>query len=254
MGVGPLAAAALIAANQLPWAFLFNGVATIANAAVLWGLAPRDLPRGAPAQAFAGGSMLRSAFDGLKAAWASPVLRPVLGLYLVYALLGRPVIDMLPAMVGQWLGGTGALLGQMNSLFGVVAIAAGLLMSWLPPRGLLRAEVWSLAWMAAGTAVLVQADGAAGAFFGIAIFAVGQVAVNVSSTTAAQLCSDGAVVGRVMALHVLAFRFGAAVGGLAVGAVADLAGLRETMVAVAAALLIAFIGGGLATRKVRLQV
>ncbi|MFT3820321.1 MAG: MFS transporter [Rubrivivax sp.] len=253
--MGPLGAAALIATQQLPWAFLLNGVATIANAAVLWRLAPPDRAPGARAPALAGGgSMFAAALDGLKAAWASPVLRPVLGLYLAYALLGRPVIDMLPAIVGQLLGGTGTLLGQLNSLFGVVAIVAGLLMTWLPARRLLQAEVLSLAWMAVGVAVLVHADGTAGAFAGIAIFAVGQVAVNVSSTTAAQLCSDSALTGRVMALHVLAFRFGAALGGLAVGAVADLVGLWETMVAVAAALLAAFICGGLATRRVRLQV
>lgn len=249
--MGPLGAAALIATNHLYGAFVFNGMTTLANAAVLWKLSCKSDPNTEGLAAPQKQASFQSALDGLKVIWSSPVLRPVLGLYLVYALLGRPVIDMLPAIVGRLLGGDGAMLGRLNSLFGVVAIVAGLSMSFLAPSRLLRVEVWSLGGMALGVIALINMGGQSGALVGISIFAVGQVIVNISSTTAAQLCSQGPLAGHVMALHTLAFRLGAAFGGLVVGTIADAVGLWETMMAIAGILAAACLYGGYTTRQVR---
>jgi MFS family permease len=243
--VGPLGAAYLISSGDLPVAFFWNGISSLLDAAALWLVRERGARKVDTGRTSGGWrEFLHSAGEGLRTVNKEPSLRLVFFMYLLYSALGRPVLDLLPAIVDSIMGGDARLLGQINSLFGVVGIVTGVLMSIaIRPERLILAETVSMLLMAIGTALLAQSTGADAGLIAISVFSVGQVAVNITSTSAAQLSSSVVNQGRVMALHVLTFRCGAAFGGLLVGGIAKVVGLWETLIGIAAILSVVFIYG-----------
>ncbi len=76
-------------------------------------------------------SVLGQLRSGLQFTLAHPVIRLVLLLTVVNALLGRTVLDMLPAVAGMLFDGSPATLAQFTATAGVGAIISSLIMSRL---------------------------------------------------------------------------------------------------------------------------
>ncbi|WP_439687132.1 MFS transporter [Cupriavidus oxalaticus] len=238
--VGPLGAAYLITNKLSFFAFALSGVAMLADAMVV-----RIFSRDDSEAETVRPSRRESFIVTLKGAFTVVLddrsMRLVFLVYLAYAILGRPVIDMLPAIVDSILRQDARVLGNINALFGVLAIAAGLLLSLVShARALLKYLVASLVFLASGTAMLSLSSSELGGYVAIGIFALGQAAVNICSSAFAQMQALETHKGRVVALHVMTFRAGAAVGGLLVGYVAGLMGLANAMIAIAACLCVVF--------------
>lgn len=247
--VGPLGAAYLITNNLSFFAFALSGVAMLADAMFVRVFSGSDSDAEAVRQ-----SRRESLMVTLKGAFTAVLgdrsMRLVFLVYLAYAMLGRPVIDMLPAIVDSILRQDARVLGNINALFGVLAIAAGLLLSLVSHvRTLLKVQVTSLVFLASGTAMLALSSSELGSYLAIGVFALGQAAVNICSSAFAQMQAVETHKGRVVALHVMTFRAGAAVGGLLVGYVAGLMGLANAMIVIAVCLSAVFAWAiGRATR------
>lgn len=238
--VGPLGAASLIT-NHLPYfAFALSGFAALADAMFV-----RVLFRHGDESKSTSNARRESVIETLKGAFTAILvdrhMRLVFLVYLAYAMLGRPVIDMLPAIVDSVLRQDARVLGNINALFGLLAVAAGLLLSLVSQvRTLLQLQVLSLVFLACGTSMLSLSSSELGGYIAIGIFALGQASVNICSSAFAQMQAIETHKGRVVALHVMTFRSGAAVGGLLVGYLAGLVGLSNAMMVVAACLTAVF--------------
>ncbi|QEZ44357.1 MFS transporter [Cupriavidus oxalaticus] len=238
--VGPLGAAYLITNDLSYFAFALSGVAALADAMFVRAFFRKGAGT-VPIAPLRRESLIVTLKGAFTVVLDDPSMRLVFLVYLAYALLGRPVIDMLPAIVDSILRQDARVLGNINALFGVLAIAAGLLLSLVShARALLKVLVASLVFLAAGTAMLSLSSSELGGYFAIGIFALGQAAVNICSSAFAQMQAVETHKGRVVALHVMTFRAGAAVGGLLVGYVAGLMGLANVMIAIAACLCVVF--------------
>jgi MFS family permease len=236
---GPMLAGLLIHAGYIEACFLFNAIsfgAFIASLAFVRSRRVRPVaePGGSHRPAF-----LSTVREGLSYAMAHPAIRAVFIIYLAYALLGRPAVDLLPAIVGRLLGGGSETLALLTSAFGLAAIVTGLLLTLCSTYRAL----WGL--LAAGTITLsigmiglTSVSSVVLAVAAMVVYGIGQVIINVTSQTLSQWLAVDELRGRVMALHFMLFRSGAALGGLALGALGDLIGLRIVFIAAGTLLLI----------------
>ena len=69
-------------------------------------------------------------------------------------------------------------------------------------------------------------------------YGIGQVVANVTTQTLSQLYAEDQLRGRVMALHFMIFRTGAAIGGLVFGWLSELFGVAEVFGAAAVLLIL----------------
>lgn len=238
--VGPLGAAYLITENLSYLAFASSGFTAIADAMfvrVFFG-------KGGVPQSETEckrESLMVTLAGGLSAILHDRSMRLVFLVWSAYAALGRPVIDMLPAVVDSILRQDARVLGNINALFGAIAVTAGVLLSLVNRvKTLLQVQVVSLVFLAAGTVLLSLSRSEWDSYVAIGIFAIGQAAVNICSSAFAQMQAVETHKGRVVAMHIMAFRSGAAVGGLLVGYVAGMVGLVNAMIAMAVCLTIVF--------------
>jgi MFS family permease len=252
--VGPAVAGVLIHLDQLALCFLLNALSYGAFVLGLELVARNESRR--PDRVIvpvSRGSTFSSILEGLRYAMRHPLMPMILCLYFIYALLARPVVDLMPAIVVQLLGRGAETLALLNSVFGVVAIGAGLLLSGVTrPARHERLYTASMIGLAIGTALLVSAPGLTVAVAAMLIFGAAQVTVNVTSQTLMQLSADETVRGRVLALHFMMFRTGAALGGLIVGFLAEYIGLRSVFVLAAGVLALSGVlamRGGLRNKE-----
>ncbi len=224
---GPAVAGLLIHFGHVELCFLLNAISFIVYAAALEvirrrGLAPPSPPRPPGGRI----SLMREMADGFGYAVRHRVIRLLLLIYLAYAAMGRPLIDLLPAIVGEVLQADSGALALLTSVFGATAIVSGLLMSLVTrPQALWFWMSAALAALGVGTFGVTQGGGLGVAIVAMVVFAAGQNTINIASQTLTQLFVDADVRGRVMALHFMIFRGGASLGGLAIGVLAEVFGL-----------------------------
>jgi MFS family permease len=159
------------------------------------------------------------------------------------SLMGRGVLEILPAIADGRFGRGAAGLGALTAAAGAGAIVAGTAMAMLPgqtaPR--LPAAAFMTGWAAVA---LVPVLGLATAWpLALAVTAaIGAcaTAAAVSGQTAVQLAVPDAIRARVMSLWVLTGVGAAALGALAMGLIADLAGLPATLVVAGGAAALGF--------------
>lgn len=181
---------------------------------------------------------------GFRYAAGHAVIRTTLVVYLVYALLARPVIDLLPAIVGGVYLGDSALLALFTTAIGAGAIAAGIgLMLMKGNAALSRFPAGAAIVLGGSIAALFLTPSIAVATAAMAVFGAAQVTMNVATQTRVQLAADDRYRGRVMAMHFMMFRGGAAIGGLALGALAEWLGIVAVFAAAAATLLVMGLAG-----------
>ena len=154
----------------------------------------------------------------------------------VVSILFRPLQDMLPGFAGDVFRSDAVGLAWLTSAMGVGALFAAI---WIALRG-----------RAAGLTMMVT-----GGFLGLSLATLGFVAtpvlwialvfavltgftLNAMSTgtqALVQIAVDDAFRGRVMGVYTLIYRGTPAIGALALGAVAEIVGLRVTFAVAAVA-------------------
>ncbi|MDX1483519.1 MAG: MFS transporter [Alphaproteobacteria bacterium] len=159
---------------------------------------------------------------------------PLFFILTVVSILFRPVQDMLPGFAGAVFGSDAVGLAWLTSAMGVGAMLSAI---WIALRGrvggLTPAVVAGFLTLAMVTLGLVATPVL---WVGVIFAALSGFALNTMSTggqALVQYAVDDAHRGRVMGLYTLIYRGTPAIGALALGAVAELAGLRATFAAAA---------------------
>ena len=155
--------------------------------------------------------------------------RFILALIVLQTMLGlcvRPVLELMPAIVGLRFGGDAALLALLTSAAGVGAIAGGVLVSLIRRTPALVRAMWvasfavPLCAVALPMATAAPASAAAALCLGFAL-----VVSGVSTQSLLQLRVRPDLLGRVLGIYGVVFRGVPAFGALAIGLLADRIGL-----------------------------
>ncbi len=195
-------------------------------------LAPR-------AAAQEGSTLLGEMLAGLRFVRSHRGIQVILGFTLLNGLLGRTVIELLPAISGKLLAGNAGTLATLTATAGAGAIMGGLLLAQRrnAGEGLLRLVVWS---QVAGSLSLLPIAWAASTLrLGVIIFALSMAMTiaGIGSQALAQLSTPDAFRGRVMSLWVMVTMGAPALGALALGPAADQLGFPPILLG--SALLVA---------------
>lgn len=228
--LGPAAAGWLLAHTDAAAAF--------AVAAVLFACAGLALllVRGIAAVDHAGdGALLTQLRAGLRFAREHPTIRLLLLLTLVNGLLGRAIIELLPAVSGKLLDGSATTLAVLTGAAGAGSIIGGLLLTRL------RSDENALVTMVVGSLlcaalVLLPIHWAAGQWSLASVVLLLSLATTTAGTGSqalAQLAVPDEFRGRVLSLWTVVSMGAPAVGGFAMGALADALGFVPVLVGAA---------------------
>lgn len=239
--LGPVVAGVFLVNNLDHVTFIFNFTTYIIIIVLLYMFLKRKIltrnPIIIPKQEFT-----KDLLEGFRYCWRSGYARLILGCYLAFALLGRPVADLMPAIVAQLPDGDAGTLALFTSAVGATAIPIGLLIGGVLERVhqelILRGAILT---MVAGLILLVISSTVGGMLAGVIAYGAAQAAVGITTQTLLQLYTPEHLGGRIMALHVMMFRLGAAVGPLLIGGVAEWIGLSNAFLIAALCLGCIFI-------------
>jgi len=226
--LGPAAAGGAILAGGTELAFAVNAASFLVFVWTLTRIRLAPEPRAPkPTQ-----GLFRDTADGLAYALRHPGIGPILGLMLAGTLLGRPLTELLPGFAAAVFGGGPETLAALSSAVGAGAMVAGLRMAVRgPPEGLVALVVRGHAAAAAATIAVCVVDRTGLAVAAMAVFGYFAVSSGVGTQTLVQLAVEPAMRGRVVSLYGMVLRGGPAVGALAMGTAAEVAGLRAPVAA-----------------------
>ncbi|WP_427911403.1 MFS transporter [Ramlibacter sp. MMS24-I3-19] len=243
--VGPATAGVLIAAIGSGWVFVLNAVSFAAVLVALALLRPAEFhPR------LATGAKRRGVTDGMRHVWARPDLRAVVVMFFLIGTFGInfPIYISTMAVSVFHLGA--AEFGLLTSSMAIGSVTGALLAAGReqPRMGLLLGAA-----LAFGIALMVAAAMPSERLFAVALFFVGLSTQTFTTTahSAAQLWSDPALRGRVIALVLAVSAGGTPLGAPLIGRIADTAGPRWALVAGASSGLVAAAVGALALMRQR---
>jgi MFS family permease len=233
--VGPALAGLVIVASGVPAALLVNALSYLPLILVL----PRlRLTETVQPGSWQGATAALK--DGFLYIAQSPALAPLFAFFIALSLTVRPLGDLLPGFAEGVFGSGVEGLATLSAAMGLGAVVGGL---WVARRGAaidmrtaIRLQI-PVALFAAGFALSPSFWLAIPA---IAAFGFVLIACGVGLHTAIQLGVDPALRGRVMSLFGLVFRSVPALGALAVGALAELVGLRLALIVAAVVFLVVY--------------
>lgn len=234
--IGPGLAGLVLAVLGATWAFGLNAVSFATVIVAL--LAVRT--RGEPGRQKDRAGIVREFAAAARYTRAQPNLVVVIIVTMLVALLGNPVFAFTVVFAGEVYAVGPLALGMLNVAFGIGAIlAVPLVTGWPRQVSLSRTVVGGLVTMGAMLVV----------FGAVPVYAVGVVslvfvggaflAIISGVNTSLQLRVDPRYRGRVMALRMMVFTLGTAVGSFLQGVAAELFGAQLTMIGVGMILLAA---------------
>jgi MFS family permease len=221
--VGPSIAGFVIHYFGASYAFLLNAVSFVA---MLAGLSMLRLDALGPAQHRAG-NMAADIVAGYRYVLRHRGIGSLMMISMASALLLRPVLEMLPAFVGEVFKGNAEDLGFLMTATGLGALTSALWLAWRgQTRGLVGVVTASICLGSA--AVLLFALSRA---LWVAAIAVGLIGMSIamrgaSSQALIQSAVDPAMRGRVLSVYTMVFNAGPALGALILGFTASWAGLQ----------------------------
>lgn len=226
--IGPSVAGLLLAAFSESVCFLVNALSYVAVLAALYCMRITPLPRARLKRSL--GSDLRGAFTN---AWRFPPIRLTLVMVILVGFLVMPYTTLMPAFVAV-LGGGAHTMGFLISAAGVGAVSGAAYLAWRPSI----AGLWRVLALAAGTTgagLALVALSPSPWLAGLLMTAVGFGAIiaSASANTILQSIVADDMRGRIASLYTMAFMGMSPIGALALGALAEAAGIR-----------IAFVVGG----------
>jgi MFS family permease len=235
--VGPAVAGLLIAAAGTGWVFVINAVSFAGVLAALMMLRPAEFhPR------VDTGGKKRGLADGMRHVWQKPELRVVLVMFFLIGTFGINFPIYISTMsVTVFHVGAGKF-GLLTSAMAMGSVTGALLAAG---RDKPRMALLLGASLAFGIALMIAAAMPSYRWFAVTLFFVGLSTQTFTTTamSAAQLWSEPALRGRVIALMLAVFAGGTPLGAPLMGAIANRAGPRWSLVAGAASGLIAALLG-----------
>lgn len=221
--VGPAVAGFIMVRWGVGEAFLFNALtftAFIVTLLMIRQVRTEESRRGA------GGAFAQS-IEGLRYAKNHAGIRPLLIMLFAFALGGKSLLELLPEFADHIFGRGTQGLADMTVAAGAGALVASL---WLAARGTVQGltglVVTALLALALAVFGLVATDWFPVALASMALLGAAGVIGGTGTQTLMQHVVDGGMRGRVMSLYGLIHRGGPAVGALAMGAAAELIGIR----------------------------
>jgi MFS family permease len=233
---GPALAGITIRFLGLAPCFALVALADLAFIVALFFVRWRQPRRGGPPMPLA--NIPVEIMDGIRYSVRHQGIGPVMVVMMVVAVFGRAYVELLPGFAAAVFDSGAEGLAVLTGSLGVGAIVGGLVMA-------MRSSV-------AGLTVRVVN---AALFFGVTVFGFAfapnlwagmvliglsgyaSVIIGVGEQSLVQSAVDGAVRGRVMSLYGMIARAGPAFGALAMGAAAEVVGLRWPVAIGACALL-----------------
>ncbi len=184
-----------------------------------------------PHQAKATKMNFRSEFlEGANYAFGFPPIKISLLFVFAFTFVGVSFIVLLPVLTGEVFNAGSQVFGYMNSALGLGAIVGGVfLASKVGTQGIQKlifgaAAVFSLSLIAVSFSTVLAVTLIAIAFTGL-----GRVVVFAGTNTLLQTIAVEDKRGRVISLYIAAFMSAVTLGGILVGAAADLFGLIPTI-------------------------
>lgn len=234
--VGPPLAGAILTATSESWCFAINAASFLGVALAVWRLPP------SPPAPFRAG--LAEAFrEGFDFARRHVVVRSLLAGLAALNLTGSAYVVLMPVLAKETFGGDAATLGMLLGASGAGALSATMLVA--SRRGLqqilsLIMAGWGVS--AVGLFALAFAPGPQAAMAAAFALGVGISSVNVSTNAVLQSVTPDRIRGRVIS-YFTALRFGMdALGGLAAGWGAAMAGVQGVLALAAALVLLGAAG------------
>jgi predicted MFS family arabinose efflux permease len=238
--IGPAVAGVAIAAGGISFAFALNAVSYVVLLHALWVL---DVPRATKPEVARGvRGTLKQAADGITYVRNSPTLAPILFMFAVVALCGRPVQELLPGFADDVFGRGAFGLALMTSAMGLGAMLGGYsIIRAASHAGLTGPLFVNYAVMCAALLIFAWTTLF---WFGLLLLVVlgFTMAVNsICTQSLVQYAVDDAYRGRVMSLYGMIFRGFPAIGALAIGVAADVFGLALPLAAASLLMLVAWL-------------
>jgi MFS family permease len=242
--LGPSIAGFVIHHFGASFAFLLNAFSFVA---MLAGLALVRLPAWAPLRHH-GTNMLADIVTGYRYVLTHRGIGTLMMISMSSALLLRPVLEMLPAFVGQVFQGNAEDLGFLLTATGLGALTSALWLAWRGiARGLVAVVAASIFLGSAAVLLFALSRSLWMAAIAVALIGMSIAMRGASSQALIQSAVDPAIRGRVLGVYTMTFNAGPALGALILGFLASWAGLRVPLYAAAALNL--FVWGWFVLRR-----
>lgn len=231
--VGPALAGVLIATVGTASVFVLAAATSVAFVGAL------ACFRNPPRRTASRGRVMTDFFASVRTARSDPVIAPLMLLHVAFALLLRPVIDLLPVIAGTLADGDAEALGLFGAALGLGALVGSLWLTWRSgglsgaPKALSRRILAGGAVATVAAVALALSSWAIQAALCLCILGGALVVRGAGGNTLVQLTVADAERGRVMSLWGMVLRLGSALGGLILGIAAEVFGLRMVLIAAA---------------------
>ena len=236
--IGPSIAGFVIHYHGAGYAFLINaGTFVVALASIALVRLPRlEPPSARPA------TMVKDIAAGYRYVWRHRGIGSLLVVGMSSALLLRPVLEMLPAFVGQVFRGTAEDLGFLMTVTGLGAMVSALSIAWRGiTRGLVRLVTLSILMGSAAVVLFAVSDALWVGAIAVALLGMSIAMRGAGSQALIQSAVDPAMRGRVLAFYTMLFNVGPAAGSLLIGFAASWVGLRVPLYGAAALNLLVWL-------------
>lgn len=225
--IGPAIGALIINFGNVGLAFGLSAVMFVVTTSVLLRVPPI-----APVRKSRQNSLFLDLREGLGFIKRSPLIRLILLMTLVNGLIGRSLMELLPAVSGQLAGGTADALAILTAIAGGGAIVGGWIVSRQKGDPLNLSHLVFTA-LILGAAILLPVIWVNGLAWLIPIIAVASGCMTIIGTgcqALVQLVVDDAFRGRVMSIWTVVSMGSPALGAFLMGALADQFGFGWTLI------------------------
>ncbi len=236
--IGPSIAGFVIHHYGASYAFLINAATFVV---ALTSIAMVRLPR-LERSSLRAAPMAAEIAAGYRYVWRHRGIGSLLVVGMSSALLLRPVLEMLPAFVGQVFRGNAEDLGFLMTVTGLGAMGSALSIAWRGiTHGLVRLVTLSILTGSGAVVLFALSEALWVGAIAVALLGMSIAMRGAGSQALIQSAVDPAMRGRVMSLYTMMFNVGPAAGSLIIGFAASWVGLRVPLYAAAAVNLLVWI-------------
>jgi MFS family permease len=244
---GPALAGIVLQAGGAGTAFFLNAISFVVVLGALWMIHPRAVPSDVDAPGV--WEHFREAVAYVRA--RSALWLPVVTIAIV-SFFGSSIVQLTPAFAEDVFHVGKSGYGFIVSAFGLGAIFGSFLVAvWGERYPRSRVALGGLALFAAGELLFGGAPSYAVALAAMAMMGVAYLLIATALNTSIQARVDEVHRGRTMSIYLMGLLAGVPIGALIQGYLADLIGLRATVVVSAIALIVAGVIGALRTDRYR---